>query len=117
MSEQHSIKNREEELRKDVHEGKITPNQAREELELLPERELAIFLPTSKEIEEMSIEDFGEWIEKASVELPHRVVERNPLYFFKKRISQLLNDGNLSEAEKEKNILKAIKYFRKDFNL
>ncbi|SHG82595.1 hypothetical protein [Virgibacillus chiguensis] len=77
-------------------------------------QKLEYFLPTSTEIKEMNKEEFREWIFKASVEIPKRQEERDPLTHLKKRISNILKKDNLTEVEREEKILfEIIRFYQK----
>ncbi|WLR52433.1 hypothetical protein LC040_05905 [Bacillus tianshenii] len=79
------------------------------------ERELAPYLPSAQKIEEMSLNTFGDWVDKALHDLPERKVKRDPLFHLKKEISQILKEQHKSEAAKEEKVLSLIKTYFKNF--
>jgi hypothetical protein len=74
---------------------------------------LGKFLPTSRELEEMNLLQFEEWIETALYEIPERKILRNPLSHLKKEITLILKDEIKSDIEKEDQVYKRISYYRK----
>lgn len=80
------------------------------------EKGLDKFLPTSKEIEAMSQAAFHEWVDKAYFVLPERKIKRDPLSHLKKQISQILDDHEKSEAQKEEAVFQAINSYYKKFS-
>lgn len=71
------------------------------------------FLPAALELEEMSIDDFGAWVNEAERELRKRAEKRDPLFHLKKRISSILKSENIPEDQREASVYSEIeRYFR-----
>jgi len=77
------------------------------------EIELQPFLPTSDQIDEMSLARFEAWMYEASEEIPKRAEKRDPLFHLKKRISTILEKSGLSEAQREACVLHEIMRFKR----
>jgi hypothetical protein len=90
------------------HDKKTTPDAT----EVESGTTLAKYLPTSSELENMDLLDFGEWIENTLLVIPQREILRNPLFYLRKEISLILQDEVKSEIEKEETVFKTIKRYK-----
>ncbi|EJW14175.1 hypothetical protein M5X00_19810 [Paenibacillus alvei] len=75
--------------------------------------ELKTYLPSAKQIDEMSLDVFQDWIWLARSELPKREEQRDPLTHLRKRISEIVADESLTEVQKEANVLCEIKRYER----
>ncbi len=73
-------------------------------------------LPTSSELDEMSLSQFYVWSKDIFNEIHERRIQRDPLSHLKKRISKILNDESLSGIPKEEAVYRAIKSYHKGIN-
>jgi hypothetical protein len=73
------------------------------------------FLPTTRELNEMTNIEFSGWIDLALTEIQKRREMRDPLFHLKKRISSIVNDESKSEIEKENAVEACIKKYYKLF--
>ncbi|MGF9822560.1 hypothetical protein ABE430_20410 [Brevibacillus agri] len=80
------------------------------------EKELEKFLPTSNELEAMSLDTFRDWIDRAYFVIPERKIQRDPLSHLRKRISEILDGNYATEAEKEEAVWRAIARYYEGFS-
>lgn len=80
-------------------------------------KQLEVFLPTTKNINEMNDDDFESWVHKAFIEIPERKIKRDPRSHLRKRISEIIDNESLSEFEKEDLIFINIKAYYKEASL
>lgn len=69
------------------------------------------YLPTATELEQMSKEEFEQWIFRTKQELPKRAERRDPLFHLQKRISSVLKNNELTEIQREFQVLCEIERF------
>ncbi|MCY9764837.1 hypothetical protein M5X06_03915 [Paenibacillus alvei] len=75
--------------------------------------ELKTYLPSAKQIDEMSRFDFLTWVEEARRELLRRAEQRDPLTQLRKRISKIVADESLVEVQKEARVFDELENFKK----
>ncbi|MGN7471268.1 hypothetical protein [Brevibacillus sp. SAFN-007a] len=80
------------------------------------EKGLDKFLPTSNELEAMSLDVFRDWVDRAFFVLPERKIQRDPLSHLRKRISEILDGHYATEAEKEEAVWRAINRYYEGFS-
>lgn len=71
------------------------------------------YLPSVEELEDMNNDGFECWIFNAERVLEKRAIKRDPLFHWKKRISNILSDITISESDKESRVLGEIKDFKR----
>lgn len=71
------------------------------------------YLPTVTEIEKMSEYEFSIWTNGAIYDLRKRKEERDPLFYLRKRISNVLNNNELTEVQRESDILHELERYER----